>query len=273
MMQREKAFTLIELIIVIVLLSIVAIFSFRFVGLGSEMFVTGADRVKLLDQSRFAIERVTRELRNSVPNSARVLTASDNSFQCLEFVPIKTAGTYYGAPFNSSASNQFDFVSLAPAWAEVLPTDRLFIYATQSRYIYSGSGSRERWAQVAAVTPRAGENTLLELASGQFFDEQSPRQRLYIGESPVSFCVDASGRLNRYSDYGWNEAPERPPASAGTQIGERLVNLQPSGTQVPFRVDDATLLRNNIIHIFLEYRSAAAESLFFNQEVHIPNAP
>ena len=129
--MRSLGFTLIELILVIILLSIVAIFSFRFVGIGSEMYVTGADRVRLLDQSRFAIERITRELRNSVPNSARVT----GSGECLEFVPIKTAGTYYGAPFNNSASNQFDFVSLAPAWDEVLPTDRLFIYATQSRYI------------------------------------------------------------------------------------------------------------------------------------------
>jgi MSHA biogenesis protein MshO len=272
--MQSKGFTLIELIVVIILLSIVAIFSFRFVGIGSEMYVTGADRVRLLDQSRFAIERLTRELRNSVPNSARVIHSAGN-FQCLEFVPIKAAGTYYGAPFSSSANKQFEFVSLttATAWSEVLPTERLFIYATQPRYIYSGSGSLERWAQVSAVTPRTGDNTLLGLASGQFFDKQSPRQRLYVGKPPVSFCVDLSGQLIRYSDYGWNETQVKPPASAGTLIGERLVNLQPAGTQLPFTVDDATLLRSNIIHIFLEYRSASAESLFFNQEVHIPNAP
>ncbi|WP_262339949.1 PilW family protein [Idiomarina sp. OT37-5b] len=272
MMQRAKGFTLIELIIVIVLLSIVAIFSFRFVGLGSEMFVTGADRVKLLDQSRFTIERVTRELRNSVPNSARVLTSSDNSFQCLEFVPIKTAGTYYGAPFSSGANGQFEFVSLATEWVDITPADRLFVYATRPFYIYDDVAS-QRWAGVATSTLRAGDTTAITLQSGQYFQEQSPRQRMYVGAPPVSFCVDSGGQLIRYRDYGWNETQVRPPASAGTVIGERLVNLQFSGTQLPFRVDDATLLRNNVIHVFLEYRSASAEALFFNQEIQVPNAP
>lgn len=273
MMQRTKGFTLIELIIVIVLLSIVAIFSFRFVGLGSEMFVTGADRVKLLDQSRFAIERVTRELRNSVPNSARVMTASDNSFQCLEFVPIKTAGTYYDAPFSSSENEQFEFVSLATGWPDITPADRLFVYATKESDIYSDAAARERWGTVSAVTERAGDNTELVLDSGQYFEERSPRQRMYVGALPVSFCVDSGGQLIRYRDYGWNETQVRPPANTGAVIGERLANLQPSGTQLPFKVDDATLLRNNVIHVFLEYRSASSEALFFNQEIQVPNAP
>lgn len=266
--MRVKGFTLIELILVIILLSIVAIFSFRFVGIGSEMYVTGADRVKLLDQSRFAIERITRELRNSVPNSARVTTSGD----CLEFVPIKVAGTYYEAPFSSSGDSQFEFVSLADEWTTISTADRLFVYATKSQYIYFNNTPR-RWATLSSETNRAGNITELELQGGDYFDEPSPRQRLYVGGPPVSFCVDGAGRLVRYSGYGWNETQVRPPASAGTLIGEQLINLQPSGTQVPFRVDDATLLRNNIIHVFLEYSSASGEALYFNQEIQVPNAP
>jgi len=40
-----------------------------------------------------------------------------------------------------------------------------------------------------------------------------------------------------------------------------------------FQVDQATLLQNNIVHLFIQFTSIDDERLFFSQEVHIPNAP
>ncbi|RUO75937.1 prepilin-type N-terminal cleavage/methylation domain-containing protein [Idiomarina seosinensis] len=269
-----KGFTLIELVVVIVLLAIVSIFTFRFVGLGSEMYVTGAERLKLLDQSRFTIERITRELRNSVPNSARVRSLADGS-ECLEFVPIKVAGTYYNAPFNDSAAATLELVTMSTSWSQISAqapnNDRLFIYATQPKYVYNEDVAGERrWALADTNQTRSGQQTTITLESNYFFAEQSPRQRLYVGSSPVSFCVDTAGTIRRFSDYGWNQTPS---SSDNVAIGERIINLTAEGSQPPFEVENATLLRNNVIHIFLEYETAAAERLFFNQEVHIPNAP
>lgn len=269
-----KGFTLVELVIVIVLLAIVSIFTFRFVGLGSEMYVTGAERLKLLDQSRFTIERITRELRNSVPNSAHVRSLADGS-ECLEFVPIKVAGTYYNAPFNDGAAESLEFVTMSTSWnqvdAQAPNNDRLFIYATKPNYIYNEDVAGERrWARVSTNQTRTGQQTTLTLESNHYFAEQSPRQRLYIGRSPVSFCVDTAGVIRRFSDYGWNQTPS---SSDNVAIGERIINLTAEGSQPPFEVENATLLSNNVIHVFLEYKTAAEERLFFNQEVHIPNAP
>jgi MSHA biogenesis protein MshO len=276
--MRNNGFTLIELVIVIVLLSIVSIFSFRFVGLGSEMYVTGAERVKLLDQSRFTIERITRELRNSVPNSARVLTLADGS-ECLEFVPIKVAGTYYNAPFTSSAPESLELVTMATGWNSInsgsVNNDRLFIYATRPDFIYPDKPDRERrWSRVNSNQNRTGQQTTLALESGFYFAEESPRQRLYVGRPPVSFCVQIDGKIKRYSNYGWDQTPTPTPTASGNGlIGEGIINLTSAGTKVPFEVENATLLRNNVIHVFLEYETAVGERLFFNQEIHIPNAP
>jgi len=272
--MRNNGFTLIELVIVIVLLAIVSIFTFRFVGLGSEMYVAGAERVKLLDQSRFTIERITRELRNSVPNSARVLTLTDGS-QCLEFVPIKVAGTYYDAPFFGTAAESLKLVTMATDWSTIAAgstnSDRLFIYATRPDFIYPDKPDGERrWSEVASNQNRTGEQTTVVLKSGFYFAEESPRQRLYVGRPPVSFCVQIDGKIKRYSNYGWNQTPT---ASGNELVGEGTINLTSAGTKVPFEVENATLLQNNIIHVFLEYETAVGERLFFNQEIHIPNAP
>ena len=278
--MRTKGFTLIELIIVIVLLAIISTFTFRFVGIGAEMYATGASRLQLLEQSRFAIERITRELRNSVPNSARVI----NSDQCLEFVPVKAAGTYYKAPFSSNSPEplSLEFFSFSEQWGIVFDDetdpeppfpskytdqyDRLFIYATQSHYIYSNGSPPQRWVKVSKDIDRDGSLTNIELDG--YFAEESPTERLYIGKPPVRFCVEGT-ELKRYSNYGWESAPS---PNNGTVISEQLVGLTGS-SEAPFRVNNAELMRNNVILIFLEYQSSRAERLFFNREVHIPNAP
>lgn len=266
--MKVKGFTLIELVIVIVLLAVISTFTFRFVGIGAEMYATGASRLQLLEQSRFAVERITRELRNSVPNSARAM----NGNQCLEFVPVKAAGTYYEAPFSSSSPASLDFVSLSIGWNEILGDEklqnRLFIYATQAMYIYQDDSSfPRRWAKVDNYTQSEGALTGLDLESDSYFAEESPLRRMYVGSPPVSFCVEGT-QLIRYSNYGW----EPPPYGVdGVVISEHLMNS--SSGAIPFRVINAELMRNNVVHIFLEYQSSNAEPLFFNQKVHIPNAP
>src|SRR5690554_7243210 len=104
--QGTAGFTLVELIVVIVLLGIVGTFSFSYLGFGAKIFSDAVGRDQLLNQSRFAVERLSRELRNALPRSVRV-----NSFdqqRCIEFVPIITSSSYVQIPrLGASASNRF----------------------------------------------------------------------------------------------------------------------------------------------------------------------
>ena len=279
--MRPRGFTLIELIIVIVLLAIVAGFSFRFVGIGSAMYATGAARVKLLDQSRFSIERVKREVRNSVPNSARVYsgTTGGSDYQCLEFVPVKWAASYYDLPRAANPDETFTAVSLTAATDNLTATgshyDRLIVYATRQSQIYSedDGAKKRRWSKLAnditlATPPRDIE---LTVATGYLFQRTSPQQRLFVGQAPVSYCV-IGDELARYSDYGWIRTGNALPSVPPQLMGENITNLL-SPVTVPFIVENATLYENNIVHIVLTYQTDAGERLFYNQEVHIPNAP
>ncbi len=267
--MRNRGFTLVELVIVIVLLAIVAIFSFQFVGFGSRMYASGAERVRILDQSRFLIERLTREVRNSVPNSARVAAAG----QCLEFVPIRVAGTYYNAPFRSSDPDQLTFVSLSEVWNQITLADRLFIFATRSFHIYDASAGRSTTVDAPTTNDAGTYQQTLTLANGSEFSQRSPRQRLFIGQSPVSYCVEGN-QMVRYSNYGWElnqPTPGNFPIAQRSVMADQIANL--AQNEPAFQVDQATLLQNNIVHLFIQFTSIDNERLFFSQEVHIPNAP
>lgn len=268
-MIRNRGFTLVELVIVIVLLAIVAIFSFQFVGFGSRMYASGAERVRILDQSRFVIERLTREVRNSVPNSARVAAGG----QCLEFVPIRAAGTYYNAPLRNSDPEQLTFVSLSEVWETITDTDRLFIFATLSSHIYDADAGRSATLAASTDNDDSTYEQVLDLASGSVFSQSSPRQRLFIGQPPVSYCVE-SNQIVRYSNYGWQVSQPIPgsfPSAERSVMAEQVANI--ALAEPAFQVDQATLLQNNIVHLFIQFTSIDDERLFFSQEVHIPNAP
>lgn len=283
--SAQTGFTLVELVIVMVLLGIVAIFSFRFVGIGADMYGRGVERLQILDKTRFAVERVTREVRNSVPNSVRTLEAAGQ--QCLEFVPMLLAGTYYDAPFKGSDDAELTLVSLTDRNVTLLNDTneltgsanpnyhRLLIYPTQASYIYSDELPPRRWNLLQDdVTWNAGSNeNLLTLEPGSRYKKKSPRQRLFVGAAPVSYCVNAQQQLIRYSNYGWNTTQTVPSAVTGKLMTTNLINLTSAGSQLPFAVEQASLLRNNVVHVFFEYRTADNESLYFNQEIQIPNVP
>ncbi|MCU7376323.1 type II secretion system protein [Paucibacter sp. O1-1] len=91
---KTAGFTLIEMVTVILILGIVIVGVSSFVIFGTRIFVESSAVDQVLSQSRFGIERMTRDIRRAVPNSIRVLTATDGSYQCIELLPISASTSY-----------------------------------------------------------------------------------------------------------------------------------------------------------------------------------
>jgi MSHA biogenesis protein MshO len=90
--SAEKGFTLIEIIITILLLGIVASLG---VGIISSVFTGYSDTVTkdyLYSESKFIIERIDREIRNSIPNTVRVDKDSNNTV--IQFATFSDASYY-----------------------------------------------------------------------------------------------------------------------------------------------------------------------------------
>lgn len=277
-------FTLMELILVIVVLGILATATTSYLGLGARMYAEASDRDQLLSQSRFALERLTRELRNALPNSVRLHNAN-NGWQCIEFVPVVVAARYTTIPTVAQPGNSIPLFSLASEWARLSDkeadyidenkTFRVYIYATDKSQIYPAADtSSARFhslttADLYNITGTAAPYTVtLNLSNNVSFSSSSPSNRLYLANEPVSYCITAARELVRYESYGFN--PGIPVVGNG-QSALMANNL--NTTQSEFTIEDAVLSRNSVVHVVLAFESGFSDNLFFNQEIHIPNVP
>jgi len=100
------------------------------------------------------------------------------------------------------------------------------------------------------------------------FTEDSPTQRAYIVNSPVTYCLNGT-ELNRYADYGFNTTQPLPPNVVPSLMAE---NLDFDENDLPFTVVDASLQRNAVVQIKLNF-TRDDEEVVFDNAIHISNIP
>jgi MSHA biogenesis protein MshO len=286
MVSASRGFSLVELILVIILLGIVSTLSLGFLRNGAEMYAQSADRERLLSQSRFVIERLTRELRNALPNSVRI----SNDGLCVEFIPLKFAGRYTELPgvnaataldmtfFSGQSNSVTNFSSL------IAEGDFITVYPTQPEHYYSKNRTLELKA-ATAVAESSGQRVTLEFNSATLigFPQASPNQRFFIWDFPVRYCLVAKPAatniylhdIYRFDDYGLlQQLPQV--SDLGSAAGSLMatdVFFNPSQSLKPFSYEDGVLKRSSVVHVVLSFSSNFSDDLFFNQEIHIPNVP
>ncbi|MBM7454758.1 MSHA biogenesis protein MshO [Oceanisphaera litoralis] len=95
--MKARGFTLIELVIVLALIGISAIFGTRFIADMATAYVGTAERGQALAGARFAMERIKRELSLAYSPSVYVSANEDGiDNRCVSFVPVLASGRYNG---------------------------------------------------------------------------------------------------------------------------------------------------------------------------------
>ena len=146
---RDRGFTLVEAIIVIVLTGILASAVAVFLRAPVQAYLDVARRAELTDIADTALRRIGRDLRLALPNSIRV-TAGNTA---IEFIPIKSAGRYREAgpgdvlDFSSSTDPSFDIIGPG---VDVASGDHIVVYnlGITGSDTYAGTSRR-----AAATTP------------------------------------------------------------------------------------------------------------------------
>jgi len=276
--KYQYAFTLIELLLVMVIIGILAVSAFSFIGAGVSIYSQGIERQEAVAQARFVITRISKELRHATPNSLR-LSCDNNARgacsvqQCLEFTPFLSATHYTNylptvAPFNISAVD-FELNNLTQpqtgSWATIYPLNSPDIY----------DESNNKRLQVSAFNSSA-TSAIDEWQFDKAFAQESPSKRLYLLSTPVSFCIEGQN-LYRYSNYGFNTTQLNAvglQVSSGVKrdlLGIYITNNL--ATTLFFTLDSVSLQRNSVLNINAKMQFNETEVMDFNHEVHIPNVP
>jgi MSHA biogenesis protein MshO len=273
--HRRLGFTLVELMLVIVLLGILAVSVTRYLEFGVGMYSQSTAVQHTLQQGRFALERVSRELRQATPNSIRIGDNALLGLSCLEFVPIAQSGVYQNLPLFPLRRDWMSILTLDTQW-RAQAGDRITVYPTDPSHIYQTT--QLRTVTLANQDMDDGDNNVhtqqVRLAAqagvAATFATESPQRRFYLLAQPVSYCRSGS-QLYRYSNYGFQVAQPIPPVSNAELMADGITN---TSTEPVFRYDSPVLTRNAVVHLFWRFSLPQQQpDLFFNHEVHLPNVP
>ncbi len=270
--NQLRGFTLIELIIVIILLAVVSVGVFSYIGFSANVYVSAVKRDQITSQSRFAVERLTRELRDSLPRSQRV-RGSDNS-RCVEMVPIWGSSSYLSIPLPSNPGEDFVGVEPRQGVAGLPANSQLVVFATRYNHIYRPNSRRKKSDLTTSAGPKPGLVEFNYSDSTQFFPTESPAQRYYIVVPPVSWCVEGN-ELRRYTNYGWFQTQRTGAFLASNASYEVMaVGITNDVTiEQPFHVTEASLRRTAVVQIDFRFATTENEPLKVLHEVHVPNVP
>lgn len=283
--KRHKGFTLMELILVILILSIMGAGISSFISLSTQTYVNATNRDEVIGNARFVIERLNRELRNAVPNSIRVKTWFDR-IQCIQFTPIVASSVYTDIPVSPEpASSIISVIPFLDINGDPYECDRentscrdlVTVYPLQDDDIYADPTlSVNKIFQVYDADMSTAPYEI-EFSENIHFKEDSPTQRLYIVNEQVSYCnviVEPPNiwGIGRYSESNISSGEQTIPGSVPDYMAGYLIEDISAAANLPFTYYNATLKRNAVVQIHL-HLVKEDEDYVFDHEVHINNVP
>lgn len=268
---KAAGFTLIEMVTVILILGIIIVGISSFVIFGTRIFVESSAVDQVLSQSRFGIERMTRDIRRAVPNSMRVLTATDGSYQCLELLPISSSTSYLEAPFVPQIAQ--NTITAIKSIRPINAAQSVLIYPLTASEVYNPQGLTAKRFLVQSVA-ESGDLLTITLTQSVRFTEASPLKRLYLADNPLSYCFINTANnveLRLYQNYGYKVNQPSPTVMGnGVLMAQNITNtlaVNPAVILTP-----STLVTNAIVHLQPLF-SVNGETFQYQHQVQVMNVP
>lgn len=289
--RRQQGFSLIELIVVMVLLGLMAAGAGLLINRPIEAYQDQQRRQMLVDSAELTLRRLATDIRHALPNSLRVISNAPNGW-ALELVGTVDAARYRdqsGGTFITT-DDRLDFTSTDSrfnllggfsrlASPGTYPNEHLVVYNTAPWQIYpqAAAGSTNGVVSRAGFSlTDNGTETRVQLNQAQRFPLASPAQRIYVVDGPVSYiCDTASGRLTRYSGYGYvaNQSAVDSDAELAARPG---VEIAPMARQIDacgLLYQPGTALRSGLVTLRLGLSDPRGGRVSLLHQVHVNNAP
>ena len=289
-------FTLIELIVVVMLLSVMMGMTASLTLKPLQAYANVRLRAGLTDTAESSTRRMGRDVRSALPNSLRVAGGG----LALELLHVLDGARYRAeggvnpsAVDHTPATHWLDFTGqedsfnilgrfqeLGLGYAVGSPADyRLAIYPTEAAlYVDAALGSDpgviSSGAAGAFQLVDEGDEDRIVLNPG--FEIQfrlaSPRQRVYVVDTPVSYVCDlGTAELTRYSGYAIASVQPTDGSIVPLSAGNTAL-LATSVTGCDFRYNTSTATHSGLLTIDLTI-SREGESVRLLHQIHVSNTP
>jgi len=286
MKAQSAGFTLVELVITITITVIVASFSAFVISGPVSGFNDQVRRAELVDSAESSLRRIGRDVRRSLPNSVRITT--NGSITALELLNVVEGVRYRAGPPPGDANARLIFNTADGAFNSIGLFNAItkpFSSTTHYLSVYNvGVAGADAYELSNVITPpgtqididaaaEAGEDNV-QLDPWFQFAYPSPRQRIYLIDTPVSFlCDTATGNLTRYAGYAiaTNQA-DRDSAVELLAAGGVAALMSDNLTACTFTFTPGTAQRDGLVTMSLTVADAG-ESIVLLQQAHIDNVP
>ena len=207
-----RGFTLVELVVTMTVSVVVVSFVAMFIATPVQGFTDQSRRVKLVDAADTALRRMSRDVRRALPNTIR--TTTNGSTVALELLG-SVDGARYRTQSPGGADEVLDFTFADASFNVIGPFTQVAKPFTSDEHylaIYNvGVPGADAYALADVITPPGTTIGIASDAPGEDrvtlsapfkFAYESPTQRIYLVEGPISYlCDTVNGTLRRFADY------------------------------------------------------------------------
>lgn len=266
-MRLQRGFTLLEMIVSMVIVSILTLGLMNFGVISSELYVESKHRISALEEARFVMARFNRELVNAVPYSPRLV---GNNQECLEYIPLLAIAEYDPDSFTLGTTTA-DITLLTPLNANTLDicgreTCRAAIFPSVTNDLYNSVSAQNQTYNIDSIAS-SQELTLGSILSARPY---SASNRLFIYR-PQSrqFCIQSDQTIQYFPDYAIENAGDGMGVSgAASLVFARGVSPNLSNFSLGVGVNNSNLAS---MQLFLSINNST-ESVEFVQNAQILNS-
>ena len=282
--KTQQGFTLVELIIVMVVGSILAMMTTDILTLPVKAYVDSTRRATLTDAAEMAVRRMQRDIRRALPNSIRITGGGTG----IELLHVVDGGRYRAKKASSctpsdtaSPCDSLKFTGVDTSFDVIGGLDEcnsncgdLVIYNVNSTSFsasvldpnaYDGD-NRSTITSITAPSPSAtaGVSNRVIFGSNKF-PLKSPEQRFFIVDTPITYsCV--GNQLMRYTGYTIAEIPN-------LSTGTNAIQTKANSLICNFSYNTGSSARAGLVTISLILTDDANELIILIHQVHVDNNP
>lgn len=293
--HRQRGFTMVEAIAVIVITGIVGAFITVFIQIPIRTYLTTVGRAEATDLADNTMRRLTRDLRLALPNSVRVGGAGSNYIEYLDTkvglrylaeddVDAAAGGAYLS--WNNAAATTFSVVGGVPGGRHApVVGDSVVVYnlghdqepgnAYNCSIPWFNCNRAAITALTASTITMSGNPFFYQAAAGTPL--MSPGKRFHVISGPVSYgCDSATRRLMRYWGYPIARDQSAPPFPLNAPpVGARSAILAENVESCSFSYTSLANQRSGLIGITLRFlpQDGSTTPTTLVHQIHVNSTP